>query len=313
MIPTLIAPPPSMPDIALTHLRALEAESIHIIREVVAEFAQPVMLYSIGKDSSVLLRLAQKAFFPGPIPFPLLHVDTTYKVREMIEFRDRQAATVGARLIVHTNVEAIAAGTQPFAVGTERCCGLLKTTALLDALQAGGFDAALGGARRDEERARAKERIFSLRDPRGQWDPKRQRPELWRLLNGRINPGESMRVFPLSNWTELDVWHYIEAERIPVVPLYFARERDVLVRGESLIVAEQPFVPRLAGERQERVMCRMRSLGCSPCTGAVRSTATTVRAIIDELVSVRQSERQLRVIDHDRDGSMEMKKREGYF
>ena len=300
-------------DAGLDHLRALEAESLHIIREVVAEFARPVMLYSIGKDSSVLLRLAQKAFFPGPIPFPLLHIDTTYKFREMIEFRDRQAAAIGARLIVHTNTEAIADGTQPFAVGTQRCCGLLKTTALLDALQAGGFDAAFGGARRDEERSRAKERIFSLRDPRGQWDPKRQRPELWRLLNGRVNPGESMRVFPLSNWTELDVWHYIDAERIPVVPLYFARERDVIVRGESLIVAEQPFVPQLAGERRERVMCRMRSLGCSPCTGAVRSSATTVPAIIDELVSVRQSERQLRVIDHDQDGSMEMKKREGYF
>jgi sulfate adenylyltransferase subunit 2 len=283
------------------------------MREVAAVAERPVMLYSIGKDSSVLLRLAQKAFFPGPIPFPLLHVDTTYKFREMIEFRDRQAAAIGARLIVHTNSDAIADGTQPFAVGTQRCCGLLKTTALLDALQAGGFDAAFGGARRDEERSRAKERIFSLRDPRGQWDPKRQRPELWRLLNSRINPGESMRVFPLSNWTELDVWHYIDAERIPVVPLYFARERDVIVRGDSLIVPEQTFMPRLPGDRQERVVCRMRSLGCSPCTGAIRSSATTVREIIEELVSVRQSERQLRVIDHDQDGSMEMKKREGYF
>ncbi len=309
---TVAAPSPVVDD-ALEHLRALEAESIHIIREVASEMARPVMLYSVGKDSSVLLRLAQKAFFPGPIPFPLLHVDTTYKFREMIEFRDRQAAAIGARLIVHTNGAAIAAGTQPFAVGTQQCCGLLKTTALLDALQTGGFDAAFGGARRDEERSRAKERIFSLRDPRGQWDPKRQRPELWALLNGRVNPGESIRVFPLSNWTELDVWHYIEVERIPVVPLYFARERDVLVRGESLIVVEQSFVPRLPGERQERVMCRMRSLGCSPCTGAVRSTATTVRAIIEELVAARQSERQLRVIDHDQDGSMEMKKREGYF
>ena len=299
--------------VALTRLRALEADSLHIIREVVAEFARPVMLYSIGKDSSVLLRLAQKAFFPGPIPFPLLHIDTTYKFREMIAFRDRQAAAIGAKLIVHTNEQAIADGTQPFAVGTQRCCGLLKTAALLDALQAGGFDAAFGGARRDEERARAKERIFSLRDPRGQWDPKRQRPELWRLLNSRINPGESMRVFPLSNWTELDVWQYIEAERIPVVPLYFACERDVLVRGDSLIVPEQSFVPLTDGERLVRVMCRMRSLGCSPCTGAIRSTATTVSGIIEELIAVRQSERQLRVIDHDQDGSMEMKKREGYF
>jgi sulfate adenylyltransferase subunit 2 len=280
---------------------------------VAAEFERPVLLYSIGKDSSVLLRLAQKAFYPGPIPFPLLHIDTTYKFREMIDFRDRQAAALGARLIVHTNRAAIAAGTQPFAVGTARCCGLLKTTALLDALRDGRFDAAFGGARRDEERSRAKERIFSLRDANGQWDPKRQRPELWQLLNGRLGPGESVRVFPLSNWTELDVWHYIHAERIPVVPLYFAREREVLVRGDSLIVVEQPFVPRLPGERPVRVRCRMRSLGCSPCTGAVRSDADTVAKIIDELIAVRHSERQLRVIDHDQDGSMELKKREGYF
>jgi sulfate adenylyltransferase subunit 2 len=297
----------------LDHLRALEAESIHIIREVVAEFERPVMLYSIGKDSSVLLRLAHKAFHPGPIPFPLLHVDTTYKFREMIEFRDRCAAEIGARLIVHTNQEAIAQGTQPFLVGTERCCGLLKTRALLDALEAGGFDAAFGGARRDEERSRAKERIFSLRDARGQWDPKRQRPELWHLLNGRVHPGESIRVFPLSNWTEIDVWHYIHAERIPVVPLYFAREREVVVRGDALILVEQPFVPLLPGERPVRVVCRMRSLGCSPCTGAVRSEADTVPKIIDELIGARHSERQLRIIDHDRDGSMELKKREGYF
>jgi len=297
----------------IDHLRALEAESIHIIREVVAEFARPVMLYSIGKDSSVLLRLAQKAFYPGPIPFPLLHIDTTYKFREMIEFRDRYTAEVGARLIVHTNQEAIDDGAQPYVLGTQRCCGLLKTKALLDALQEGEFDAAFGGARRDEERSRAKERIFSLRDARGQWDPKRQRPELWHLLNSRIRPGESIRVFPLSNWTEIDVWHYIHAEQIPVVPLYFARERDVIVRGNSLIVPEQPFVPLLAGERLERVKCRMRSLGCSPCTGAVRSDADTVPKIIKELVAVRQSERQLRIIDHDQDGSMELKKREGYF
>ena len=295
------------------HLRTLEAESIYILREVAAEFARPVLLYSIGKDSSVLLRLAQKAFHPGPMPFPLLHIDTTYKFREMIEFRDRQAAAIGATLIVHTNTQAIAGGAQPFAIGTQRCCGLLKTTALLDALEAGRFDAAFGGARRDEERSRAKERIFSLRDAHGQWDPRRQRPEPWRILNARLNPGESVRVFPLSNWTELDVWHYLQAEQIPVVPLYFAREREVIVRGASLIVPEQPFVPLLPGERTTRVMCRMRSLGCSPCTGAVRSEATTVADIIEELVAVRQSERQLRVIDHDQDGSMEMKKREGYF
>jgi sulfate adenylyltransferase subunit 2 len=310
---TFVDEPPAAVDVRLDHLRALEAESIHIIREVVAEFERPVMLYSIGKDSSVLLRLAQKAFHPAPIPFPLLHIDTTYKFREMIAFRDWYAAEVGARLIVHTNEEAIADGTQPFAVGTQRCCGLLKTKALLDALQNGGFDAAFGGARRDEERSRAKERIFSLRDERGQWDPKRQRPELWHLLNSRIRPGESIRVFPLSNWTELDVWHYIHAERIPVVPLYFAREREVIVRGNSIILPEQPFVSLLPGERLQRVKCRMRSLGCSPCTGAVRSTAETVPQIIDELVATRHSERQLRVIDHDQDGSMELKKREGYF
>jgi len=297
----------------LDHLHALEAEAIQIIREVVAEFERPVMLYSIGKDSSVLLRLAQKALYPGPIPFPLLHVDTTYKFREMIEFRDSYTAGIGARLIVHTNAGAIADGTQPFLVGTQRCCGLLKTRALLDALDAGGFDAAFGGARRDEERSRAKERIFSLRDARGQWDPKRQRPELWHLLNGRLRPGETIRVFPLSNWTELDVWHYIDAERIPVVPLYFAKEREVIVRGDALIALEQGFVPLLPGERPERVMCRMRSLGCSPCTGAVRSTADTVPRIIEELIAARHSERQLRIIDHDLDGSMELKKREGYF
>jgi sulfate adenylyltransferase subunit 2 len=297
----------------LDHLGALEAESIHIIREVAAEFERPVMLYSIGKDSSVLLRLAQKAFFPAPIPFPLLHIDTTYKFREMLEFRDRCARDLGLRLIVHTNDDAIAAGTQPFAVGTQRCCALLKTTALLDALRAGRFDAAFGGARRDEERSRAKERIYSVRDAKGQWDPKRQRPELWRLLNSRIGPGESLRVFPLSNWTELDVWRYIEREGIPVVALYFAMEREVLARGDILLPVEQSFVPRLPGERPQRVMCRMRSLGCSPCSGAVRSTAQTVADIIDELRASRYSERQLRVIDHDQDASMELKKREGYF
>ncbi len=297
----------------LDHLRALEAESIHIMREVVAEFERPVMLYSIGKDSSVLLRLAQKAFYPGPIPFPLLHVDTTYKFREMIEFRDNYVKEIGARLIVHTNKEAIAEGTQPFAVGTQRCCGLLKTKSLLDALEEGNFDAAFGGARRDEERSRAKERIFSLRDAKGQWDPKNQRPELWHLLNSRIRTGESIRVFPLSNWTELDVWQYIHLENIPIVPLYFAKEREVIVRGASLIMKEQPFVPLLPGEKTQMIKCRMRSLGCSPCTGAILSDADTVPKIITELVSVKTSERQLRIIDHDQDGSMEIKKREGYF
>jgi sulfate adenylyltransferase subunit 2 len=297
----------------LDHLKTLEAESIHIMREVVAEFERPVMLYSIGKDSSVLLRLAQKAFHPGPIPFSLLHIDTTYKFREMITFRDEYPASIGARLIVHTNDEAISEGTQPFKVGTQRCCGLLKTKALLDGLEAGGFDAAIGGARRDEERSRAKERIFSVRDPNGQWDPKRQRPELWNLLNGRLLPGESIRVFPLSNWTELDVWQYIHVEQIPIVPLYFAKEREVIVRGDSLIVQEQPFVVTMPGEKPQVVKCRMRSLGCSPCTGAIRSEADTVPKIITELISARNSERQLRIIDHDQDGSMELKKREGYF
>src|SRR6266566_2754017 len=296
----------------LDHLRALEAESIHIMREVVAEFERPVMLYSIGNDSSVLLRLAQKAFFPGPIPFPLLHVDTTYKFREMIEFRDRYTTAIGARLIVHTNAGAIADGTQPFLVGTQRCCGLLKTRALLDALEAGGFDAAFGGARRDEERSRAKERIFSLRDARGQWDPKNQRPELWNIFNSRIDKAESIRVFPLSNWTELDIWLYIHAEKIPIVPLYYARDREAVLRNGSivLIYSKDQLLP---GEKTEFVKCRMRSLGCMPCTGAIRSEADTVPKIIEEMISFRRSERENRAIDHDEEGSMEIKKREGYF
>ncbi len=297
----------------LGHLRLLEAESIHIMREVASEFQRPVMLYSIGKDSSVLLRLAQKAFHPAPIPFPLLHIDTTYKFREMIEFRDRYTAEIGAKLIVHTNTEAIEDGANPFRLGTQRCCGLLKTKALLDGLRQGGFDAAIGGARRDEEKSRAKERIFSFRDEKGQWDPKNQRPELWNLFNARIHPGESLRIFPLSNWTEMDIWQYIHAESIPIVPMYFAQDREVLVRGESLILREQPFIPMLPGEKLQTVRCRMRSLGCSPCTGAIRSNADTIPKIIEELVSFRRSERENRVIDHDQDGSMEIKKREGYF
>lgn len=297
----------------LTHLRQLEAESIHIFREVAAECQRPVLLYSIGKDSSVLLRLAQKAFHPSPIPFPLLHIDTSYKFREMIEFRDRYCAELGVRLIVHTNRQALKEGAMPFDWGTQRCCGALKTQALLDALRTGGFDAAIGGARRDEERSRAKERIFSFRDTRGQWDPRNQRPELWNLYNTRIHQGESLRVFPLSNWTELDIWHYIHLENIPVVPLYFAKERSMLVRGDSLISLEQPFIPMLPGEKPQMVKCRMRSLGCSPCTGAIRSDADTVPKIIEELVSLRRSERQNRIIDFDQDGSMEIKKQEGYF
>ena len=297
----------------LGHLKLLEAESIHIFREVASEFQRPVMLYSIGKDSSVLLRLAQKAFHPGAIPFPLLHIDTTYKFREMIEFRDNYTREVGAKLIVYTNQQAIADGANPFRLGTQRCCGLLKTKGLLDGLNAGGFDAAIGGARRDEEKSRAKERIFSFRDSKGQWDPKNQRPELWNLFNARIDPGESLRVFPLSNWTEMDVWQYIHVEKIPIVPMYFAKDRQMLVHGDTLIPVEQPFIPMLPGEKPQWVRCRMRSLGCSPCTGAIRSDADTVPKIIQELISFRRSERENRVIDHDQDGSMEMKKREGYF
>ena len=296
----------------LSHLKMLEAESIHIFREVAAEFERPVMLYSIGKDSSVMLRLAQKAFYPGPIPFPLLHVDTGFKFREMLEFRDSYTKQLGVKLLVWRNEAAIAKGANPIALGTKQCCGYLKTTALLDALQHYGFDAAFGGARRDEEKSRAKERIFSFRDRAGQWDPKNQRPELWNLYNGRVSPGESIRVFPLSNWTELDVWHYIHEENIPVVPLYFAKPRRMLVHGESLIPLEQPFVKGMPG-REELVRCRLRSLGCSPCTGAIRSDADTIPKIIAELVAFRTSERANRVIDHDQEGSMEIKKREGYF
>jgi sulfate adenylyltransferase subunit 2 len=301
-----------MPSV-LSHLDLLEAQSIHIFREVASEFERPVMLYSIGKDSSVLLRLAQKAFSPGKIPFPLLHVDTGYKFREMIEFRDSYTRQIGANLIVHKNEAALNDGAQPFKLGTQRCCSLLKTQSLLDALRDGRFDAAIGGARRDEERSRAKERIYSFRDSHGQWDPKNQRPELWNLFNSRIGPDESIRVFPLSNWTELDVWHYIHVENIPVVPLYFAAPRPMLVRGESLIPVEQPFIPMIPGEHPKMVRCRMRSLGCSPCTGAIRSDADTIPKIIEELISFRRSERENRVIDYDQDGSMEMKKREGYF
>ncbi len=296
----------------LSHLRALEAESIHIMREVVAEFQKPVMLYSIGKDSSVMVRLAQKAFHPGRIPFPLLHVDTTYKFQEMIEFRDKFCAEIGVKLIVHTNQEAIDEGCNPFKLGTQKCCALLKTKALLDALREGGFDAAFGGARRDEEKSRAKERVYSFRDAQGQWDPKNQRPELWNLFNSRVDPGESIRVFPLSNWTELDIWQYIQIENIPIVPLYYAKEREVLVRGNSLIPLEHNF-PLQPGEKPETVMSRARSLGCTYCTGTIRSDADTMPKIIDEMVQFRRSERENRVIDHDTEGSMELKKREGYF
>jgi sulfate adenylyltransferase subunit 2 len=296
----------------LSHLRALEAESIYILRETAAEFSLPVLLYSIGKDSSVVLHLALKAFYPALPPFPLLHVDTSYKFAEMIEFRDRVCAASGLKLIVHRNEQALSEGANPFRLGTQKCCAALKTRALLDALAEGGFDAAIGGARREEEKSRAKERVYSFRDARGQWDPKNQRPELWDLFNGRIDKGESVRVFPLSNWTELDVWTYIHEERIDVVPLYFAREREVVERAGQLIPMEHD-PPLQPGERPERVLCRMRSLGCTYCSGAIRSTARTVPEIIEELRSMKRSERENRAIDHDQEGSMELKKREGYF
>lgn len=296
----------------MDHLRALEAESIFILREAVAEFARPVMLYSIGKDSSVMLRLAQKAFYPGKIPFPLLHIDTSYKFPEMISFRDNYAKEIGAELIVHRNEKAIADGANPLDLGTQNCCGLLKTRSLLDGLAEGGFDAAFGGARRDEEKSRAKERVYSFRDGAGQWDPKNQRPELWQIYNSRLRKGESIRVFPLSNWTELDIWLYLYAEQIPIVPLYFAREREAVIRGGQITLT-YPNTRLLPGEKIETVMCRMRSLGCMPCTGAIRSEADTLEKIIAELISFRRSERENRAIDHDEEGSMETKKREGYF
>ena len=304
--------PELLPSPQLSHLRMLESESIYILREAVAEFARPVMLYSIGKDSSVMLRLAQKAFFPGKIPFPLLHIDTSYKFPEMIAFRDTYPRQIGAELQVHSNREALAAGANPYSLGTQKCCGLLKTKSLLDALSEGGFDAAFGGARRDEEKSRAKERIYSFRDSLGQWDPKNQRPELWDIFNSRMNKGESIRVFPLSNWTELDIWLYIHLENIPIVPLYFAREREVVLRNGSIVLVQNgtQLLPR---EKTRRLKCRMRSLGCVPCSGAIRSDADSVPKIIEEMISFRHSERENRVIDHDEEGSMELKKREGYF
>lgn len=292
------------------HWRQLESESIFILREVAAESEKPVMLYSAGKDSSVMVHLARKAFYPGKIPFPLLHVDTGYKFREMYAFRDKFIKDIGAELIIHKHAQS--GKINPFDYGTQKCCAILKTQALLEALKAGKYDAAFGGARREEEKSRAKERIMSFRDEHGQWDPKNQRPELWNLFNTKVNPGESIRVFPLSNWTELDIWLYINVEKIPVVPLYFAREQDMVVRGEQLIPLDAP-VPLKSGEKPARVMCRFRTLGCYPCTGAVRSRAKTVPEIIAEMMTVRVSERATRVIDHDAEGSMESKKKEGYF
>jgi sulfate adenylyltransferase subunit 2 len=297
----------------LTHLEALEAESIHIIREVAAECANPVMLYSIGKDSAVMLHLARKAFHPAPLPFPLLHVDTTWKFREMIAFRDRTCAELGLRLIVWTNQAGLRDGVTPFTHGTQRYTHIMKTVALRQALDHHRFDAAFGGARRDEERSRAKERIFSFRDSQHQWDPKNQRPELWSLYNTRVRKGESIRVFPLSNWTELDVWLYVHKEGIPIVPLYLAAERPIVRRDGALIMVDDERLPLQPGERPEALRVRFRTLGCYPLTGAVLSDADTVPKIIEEMVRSRSSERQGRVIDYDEAGSMEEKKREGYF
>ena len=297
----------------LTHLRALEAESIHILREAVAEFENPVMLYSIGKDSSVMLRLAQKAFSPAPLPFPLLHIDTTWKFREMIAHRDRIAREVGVELIVYTNPEGLAQNINPFDHGSNKYTTVMKTEALKQALTKYRFDCAFGGARRDEERSRAKERVYSFRDRFHQWDPKNQRPELWSLYNGRINLRESVRVFPLSNWTELDVWLYLWTENIPVVPLYFAKARPVVARDGALIMVDDDRMPLEPGEKPEARVVRFRTLGCYPLSGAIESSARTVPEVIREMLLTAVSERQGRLIDHDEDASMEKKKREGYF
>jgi sulfate adenylyltransferase subunit 2 len=297
----------------LTHLRELEAESIHILREVAAECQQPVMLYSIGKDSSVMLRLAQKAFHPGPIPFPLLHIDTLWKFRDMIAFRERMAKELGLDLRVWVNPEGREKNVNPFDYGTQRYTHIMKTVALKQALDHYAFDAAFGGARRDEEASRAKERVFSFRDRFHQWDPRNQRPELWRLFNTRVHKGESIRVFPLSNWTELDVWLYIQLEAIPVVPLYFAAERPIVERDGALIMVDDDRLPLAAGETPRLRKVRFRTLGCYPLTGAVESDADSVAAIVEEMLVARTSERQGRVIDYDEAGSMEEKKREGYF
>ena len=301
-----------MNELDITYLKQLESESIHIVREVAAEFTNPVMLYSIGKDSSVMVRLAQKAFYPGKVPFPLMHIDTGYKFPEMIQFRDEFILKEGLRLIVERNEEWIEKGTHPLKMGTDKCCARLKTQGLLDALKKHKFDAAFGGARRDEEKSRAKERVFSFRDEFGQWEPKNQRPELWSLYNCRINENESIRVFPLSNWTEQDIWTYIKIENIPIVPIYFALEREVVDRGGILVPCNEMSNVK-AGEKTEKVICRFRSLGCIPCTGAIRSTALTIDDIITELKTVRKSERENRIIDLGSDSSMEDKKKEGYF
>ena len=302
-----------MADYKLTHLKQLEAESIHIIREVAAEFDKPVMLYSIGKDSAVMLQLALKAFSPGKPPFPLLRVDTTWKFKEMIKFRDELAKNLGLDLLVYTNQEGVDAGVGPFTHGSQKHTDIMKTQALKQALDKYQFDAAFGGARRDEEKSRAKERIYSFRDKNHRWDPKNQRPELWNIYNGKVNKGESIRVFPLSNWTELDIWQYIHLENIPIVPLYYAKERPVVNRDGIDIMVDDDRMPLEPDEKPEMKMVRFRTLGCYPLTGAVESSATTLPEIIQEMLLTKTSERQGRVIDHDQAGSMEEKKREGYF
>jgi len=297
----------------LTHLKRLEAQSIHILREVVAEAENPVMMYSIGKDSSVMLRLALKAFYPAKPPFPLLHVDTTWKFKEMIEFRDATVRELGLNLIVHINQEGVDQGIGPFTHGSEVHTDVMKTQALKQALDKYGFDVAIGGARRDEERSRAKERVFSFRSAKHTWDPKSQRPELWRLFNTRKRRGESIRAFPLSDWTELDIWHYILLEEIPIVPLYFAAERPVVDRNGTLIMVDDDRMPLEPGETPERRRVRFRTLGCYPLTGAIESDAETLPEIVSEMLASRSSEREGRLIDTDQAASMEKKKREGYF
>lgn len=297
----------------LTHLKQLEAESIHIIREVAAEFDKPVMLYSVGKDSAVMMHLTMKAFFPGKPPFPMLHVDTTWKFREMIEFRDQRIKDLGWDLIVHINQDGVDIGISPFVHGSAKHTDIMKTQGLKQALNKYGFDAAFGGARRDEEKSRAKERVYSFRDKNHRWDPKNQRPELWNIYNGRVDKGESIRVFPLSNWTELDIWQYIHLEGIPIVPLYFAAKRPVVERDGTLIMVDDDRMPINPSDKVEEKMVRFRTLGCYPLTGAVESEATTLPEIIQEMLLTTTSERQGRVIDHDSSGSMEKKKQEGYF
>lgn len=298
---------------SLTHLRRIEAEAIHIIREVAAAFERPVMMYSIGKDSSCMLHLAQKAFYPAPPPFPILHIDTTWKFKEMIQFRDRRAAEIGLDLIVHTNEEGLRAGVNPFASGSAVHTDVMKTEALKQALNKYRFDAAIGGARRDEEKSRAKERIFSFRTANHRWDPKSQRPELWNIYNTRIAPGESIRAFPISNWTELDIWQYIHLEKIEIPDLYFAKERPVVERDGQLIMVDDDRIPLAPGEAPMMKKVRFRTLGCYPLTAAIESEAETLPEIIQETLITRTSERQGRIIDHDQSGSMEKKKQEGYF